>query len=79
MPLFVGRPGSVPVLRRASVPFAMAEDVAGAAFLFAADWGHLLEILVGENGGPRPVEPGEALSTTVALETVGVTILKNWA
>ena len=57
----------------------MAEDVAGAAFLFGADWGHLLEILVGENGGPRPVEPGEALSTTVALETVGVTILKNWA
>ena len=33
-------------------PFTMVEDVAGAAFLFAADWGHLLEILVGEMAAP---------------------------
>ena len=52
----------------------MAEDVAGTTFLFAADWGHLLKIVVGENGGHRPVEPSEAPSTTLAPETVGVTV-----
>ena len=55
-------------------PFAMAEDAAGAAFLFAADRGHLPEILDVENGGPRPVKPGEAPSTAVAPETFSVTV-----
>ena len=59
---------------RRCYPFAMSEDVAGAAFLFSAAWGHLPEILVVENGGPSPVEPGEAPSTTVTLETVVVTV-----
>ena len=39
-----------PVGRRA--PFAMAEDVAGAAFLFAADWGNLQEILTVKTAAP---------------------------
>ena len=55
-------------------PFAMAEDVSGTAFIFVASWGHLPDILVVENGGPRLVEPDEAPSTTVALETVVVTV-----
>ena len=55
-------------------PFAMAEEVTSAAFLFAAARGHLPEISVVENGGPRLVEPGEAPSKTVAPETFGVTV-----
>ena len=55
-------------------PFAMPEDVSGAAFLFSAARGHLMEILVVENGGPSPVEPGESPSTTVAPEAVVITV-----
>ena len=55
-------------------PLMMAEDVNSASFLFATAWGHLLEILVEENDGPRPVEPSKAPSTTVAPETDGVTV-----
>ena len=33
-------------------PFAMAEDVAGAAFLFAAAWGNLQEILAVKMASP---------------------------
>ena len=55
-------------------PLMMAEGVTSAAFLFAAAWVHLLEILVGENDGPRLVEPSKAPSITVAPETVGVTV-----
>ena len=51
----------------------MAEEVAGAAFLFAATWGHLSDILVVENGGPHPVELGKATLTTVTLDTFGIT------
>ena len=54
--------------------FTMVEDVVGAVLLFSAAWGHLLEILVVENVGPCPVEPGKALSKTVFPETFGVTI-----
>ena len=54
-------------------PFTMAEDVAGAVLFFVAAQG-LLEIMIVENGGPYPVEPGEALSMTVAPETFGVTV-----
>ena len=53
---------------------AMAEDAAGATLLFAAAWGNLPEILTVENGGPRPVEPGKAPSTTLAPETFSVTV-----
>ena len=52
----------------------MSEDVAGAAFLFFAARGHLMEILVVEYGSPSPVEPGEAPSTTVAPEAVVITV-----
>ena len=52
----------------------MAEDAAGAAFIFAASQGNLLEILTVENDGSCPVELGEALSKTVAPETFGVTV-----
>ena len=52
----------------------MAGDVTGAAFFFAAARVHLPYILVVENGGPRLVGPGEAPSTTVALETFGITV-----
>ena len=55
-------------------PFVMAEDVAGAILFFVAARGHLPEILVVENGGPCPVEPSEAPSTTEAPETFGVTV-----
>ena len=55
-------------------PFVMLEDVAGAAFLFSAARVHFPEILVVENGGPSPVEPGDALSTTVVPETVVVAV-----
>ena len=55
-------------------PFVMAEDAAGAALIFAATWGNLLEILTVENCVPRLVEPGEAPSMTVAQETFGVTV-----
>ena len=37
----------------------VSEGVTSAAFLFAAAWVHLLEILVGENDGPRLVEPSK--------------------
>ena len=55
-------------------PFAMSEDVAAAALLFVAAWVHLPDILVLENGGPQPAEPGEAPPTKVSLETFGVTV-----
>ena len=60
------------VERRA--PSAMAEDTAGAVFLFATARGNLLEILTVENGIPRPVKPGEALSTMVAPDTFGFAV-----
>ena len=52
----------------------MAGEVAGAALFFAADRGHLLEILVVENDSLHPVEPGEAMSMTVETETFGVNV-----
>ena len=55
-------------------PFVMAGDVAGTALFFATARGHLPEILVAENGRLHPVEPGEALPTTVVPETFGVTV-----
>ena len=67
----------VPSSVRRRAPFAMGEDVAGTAFPFAAARGHLPDILVVENGGPRLVEPDEAPSTTVAPETVVITVLKK--
>ena len=63
-PLFVGVP-------QAS---KMAADVAGAARLFAAAQGNFPEILDVQNGGPCPVTPGEAPSTTVAPDTLVVTV-----
>ena len=64
---------------RRRVPFVMVIDASGAKFFFPAAWGHLPEILGVENVGPRPVKPGEVPSTTVALETFGVTVLKKWS
>ena len=55
-------------------PFAIAEDSADSAFLFAATQCNHLEILTVENGGPHLVEPEEAPSTTVAQETFGITV-----
>ena len=55
-------------------PSAMVEDTAGAVFLFATARGNLLDILTVENGIPRPVKPGEALSTPVAPDTFDVTV-----
>ena len=55
-------------------PFAMVGDVAGTALFFATARSHLPEILVAENGRLHPVEPGEALPTTVVPETFGVTV-----
>ena len=51
----------------------MADAVAGTTRLFVAAWGKVLDIL-DQNGGPRPVTPGEAPSTAVAPETLGVTV-----
>ena len=36
----------------------MADDAAGTVLRFAAARGNLMEILTGENGGPRLVEQG---------------------
>ena len=55
-------------------PFVMVEDAAGAAFIFSAARGNLLEILIVENGVPCLVEPGEAPSMTVAQHIFGVTV-----
>ena len=52
----------------------MAEDVSGAAFIFADAQDNLLEILAVKNGVACLVEPDEAPSTTVAPETFGVNV-----
>ena len=52
----------------------MAEDADDAVLIFTAARCNLSEILTVENGGPRLVEPEEAPSTTVAQETIGITV-----
>ena len=54
--------------------FAREADAAGAAFLLSSTPDNLLEIVDLENGVPSPVEPGEALSMTVAPVTFCVTV-----
>ena len=55
-------------------PLTMAEDAAGAAIVFAGAPDNLPKIVTVENGRPRPVEPGDSPSTTIAPDTFSIIV-----